>query len=519
MPVTPTFPGVYIEELPSGVRTITGVSTSIAAFIGRAPRGPVDRAVVVTSYDDFVRNFGDLDGTYPMGFAVRDFYLNGGTTAVIVRIFKAAAPQLAQLDAKGLALEAAAPGAWANTLRVRVTRTDPLKLVDIAAALGVAAADLFNLTVHDTKSGVTERYNNVTGTVSSSRQVTGVLQSQSAFVRTKGAVVNPATPAHTGNDTDADVWTDVAKSTAVTANVNNSDALAAAADYGTPLAGGFLNFTDFNLLCIPPDTVGGDVPTALHAIAAAYCTKRRAFYIVDPPVAWAAVSSVTPDTLAISGDDQKNAALYFPRLIASNPTRGGQPDSFVPSGAIAGIMARTDITRGVWKAPAGVDASITGALGLTTTLSDEQNGLLNPIGVNCLRTFPIYGNIVWGARTMRGADVLGSEWKYVPVRRVALFIEESLFRGLKWVVFEPNDEPLWAQIRLNVGAFMQGLFRQGAFQGTSARDAYFVKCDKDTTTQNDINLGIVNVIVGFAPLKPAEFVIIKLQQMAGQIQT
>jgi len=152
-------------------------------------------------------------------------------------------------------------------------------------------------------------------------------------------------------------------------------------------------------------------------------------------------------------------------------------------------------------------------------LNDPQNGLLNPLGVNCIRNFSVYGIVVWGARTMQGNDELGSEWKYVPVRRTALYIEESLYRGLKWVVFEPNDEPLWAEIRLNVGAFMQNLFRQHAFQGTTPADAYFVKCDKETTTQNDINLGIVNIVVGFAPLKPAEFVVIQIQQMAGQIAT
>jgi phage tail sheath protein FI len=155
--------------------------------------------------------------------------------------------------------------------------------------------------------------------------------------------------------------------------------------------------------------------------------------------------------------------------------------------------------------------------GFRSSLTNEENGQLNPLGVNCLRTFPIIGSVAWGARTMRGADLLADEYKYIPVRRTALYIEESLYRGLQWVVFEPNDEPLWAQIRLNAGAFMHNLFRQGAFQGSSPRDAYFVKCDKDTTTQNDINLGIVNVVIGFAPLKPAEFVIIKLQQMAGQI--
>ena len=138
--------------------------------------------------------------------------------------------------------------------------------------------------------------------------------------------------------------------------------------------------------------------------------------------------------------------------------------------------------------------------------------------MNTLRVFPD-GVVSWGARTMDGDDGFASEYKYIPIRRLALFIEESLYRGLKWVVFEPNDEPLWAQIRLNVGAFMNNLFRQGAFQGQTPKDAYFVKCDSSTTTQNDRNLGIVNIVVGFAPLKPAEFVVLTLQQMAGQIQT
>jgi phage tail sheath protein FI len=199
--------------------------------------------------------------------------------------------------------------------------------------------------------------------------------------------------------------------------------------------------------------------------------------------------------------------------------RDQQLDTFVPCGLIAGVMARTDTQRGVWKAPAGQDAALNGVQGLQVNLTDNENGLLNPLGINCLRSFPVIGRVVWGARTLRGADQLADEYKYVPVRRTALFIEESLYRGTQWVVFEPNDEPLWAQIRLNVGAFMQNLFRQGAFQGKTPREAYLVKCDKETTTQNDINLGVVNILVGFAPLKPAEFVIIKIQQLAGQIET
>jgi hypothetical protein len=151
-------------------------------------------------------------------------------------------------------------------------------------------------------------------------------------------------------------------------------------------------------------------------------------------------------------------------------------------------------------------------------LTDGENGNLNPYGVNCLRTFPTIGSVVWGARTLRGADVLADEYKYVPVRRLALFLEETLFRNTQWVVFEPNDEPLWAQIRASIGAFMQDLFRQGAFQGSSPRDAYFVRCDGETTTQYDRDRGIVNVVVGFAPLKPAEFVVVSIQQMTATQQ-
>jgi phage tail sheath protein FI len=182
-------------------------------------------------------------------------------------------------------------------------------------------------------------------------------------------------------------------------------------------------------------------------------------------------------------------------------------------------MARTDTQRGVWKAPAGLDASLNATQGLQANLNDAENGTLNPLGINCLRFFGDSGRVVWGARTLRGADQLADDYKYVPVRRLALYIEESLYRGTQWVVFEPNDEPLWAQIRLNVGAFMHGLFRQGAFMGQTPKDAYFVKCDKETTPQDQVNLGIVNIIVGFAPLKPAEFVVIQIQQMAGQIET
>lgn len=208
------------------------------------------------------------------------------------------------------------------------------------------------------------------------------------------------------------------------------------------------------------------------------------------------------------------SALFFPRLRI---VEGGREVVTGPSGAMAGVMARIDGTRGVWKAPAGTEADIRGIVGVDCRFSDGENGVMNPKGVNTIRIFP-NGIVNWGARTMDGDDSFASEYKYIPIRRLALYMEESLYRGLKWVVFEPNDEPLWAQIRLNVGAFMHNLFRQGAFQGQTPKDAYFVRCDANTTTQNDRNLGIVNIMVGFAPLKPAEFVVLYLQQMAGQVQ-
>ena len=195
---------------------------------------------------------------------------------------------------------------------------------------------------------------------------------------------------------------------------------------------------------------------------------------------------------------------------------GGRLREVAPSGTMAGIWARTDGETGVWKAPAGTTASLRGVPELTHVLSDPQNGVLNPLGLNALRSFDIPGNIAWGARTLMGADLLASDWKYVPVRRTALFIESSLFNGLQWAVFQPNADPLWLEIRGAVTAFMQRLFRQGAFKGTSPRDAYIVRCGADTTTQADINAGIVNVFVGFAPLQPAEFVVVSLQLQLQQ---
>jgi len=269
----------------------------------------------------------------------------------------------------------------------------------------------------------------------------------------------------------------------------------------------------FNLMVLPPDAQVA--MTGIYGKASVFCQQRRAFLLMDPPSSWTSAQVASTGVAALRvGLVKDYSAIFFPRLTIDN---NGLKQNIGPAGAIAGLCARTDSTRGVWKAPAGTEADLRGVIGLDQKFSDGENGTLNPRAVNTIRIFPS-GVVNWGARTMDGDDGFGSEYKYIPIRRVALYIEESLYRGLKWVVFEPNDEPLYAQIRLNVGAFMHNLFRQGAFQGQTPKDAYFVKCDKETTTQNDRDLGIVNIWVGFAPLKPAEFVILYLQQMAGQIE-
>lgn len=527
MPVTLTYPGVYIEEVPSGVRTITGVATSITAFVGRAKRGPVDDPTTINSYGDFEHKFGGLWKESALGFAVRDFYLNGGSQAIIVRLHNSAVAAKLKLPAGGntLTLEAANPGAWGDLLRARV---DHDVSTEVATSFGLTANDLFNLYVYDGETGEVEEFRNVT-VVDSPRKLDKVLENYSNLVNVSGSLPAGRPDASNAPASGEDEWGDNTPATNVKVQSADKGSDGNALTQATFTGAGkeaakqglyALEKADlFNLLCIPPYKADGNVDTALVGSAATYCEKRRAMLLVDSPNGWTTKDQAKSGIAAGVGTTSKNAILYFPRLKQPNPLKDNQTEVFAPSGTIAGVIARTDSQRGIWKAPAGLDAGLVGAPQLSVPLTDAENGELNPLGINCLRTLPAAGRVIWGARTLKGDDRLASEWKYVPVRRLALYIEESLYRGTHWVVFEPNDEPLWAQIRLSVGTFMHNLFRQGAFQGASPREAYFVKCDKETTTQADIDKGIVNIHVGFAPLKPAEFVIIKISQIAGQTQS
>jgi len=765
MPVSLTYPGVYIEEIASGVRTITGVSTSITAFVGAAKRGPVNKAVRILSYSDFERRYGGLAEKSEMSYAVRQFFLNGGSEAWIVRVAKDVSsaghvlknaegtdvleiaaidegsfgnsievkadhdvpnsasnfnltfirhpdqPREASVtesflnlsmnrkdarcvdrlvkdtsrlvilkrfdvDVAGKGTSKSAPltkdGALLdvaeivkpnrNQFRVSVNGSSPVtvqiseadlggdtaaaRLASLAAAIetkvtaqsgGDPALDGFTVSVEDTSlvmtsgegkesstvrvlpgerndlsAGLFLGYQNggeeidaaavlrpaevpLSGSLESAEITTlaglpsteknGLLISldglgpdeitlgetavsgvdleamlQSLAARLEKAVrdLNPAIPAYKGfecREVDGNklmlisgtkgggssVAVFKAESKSIAADLSLLSGTVSERPQDVMLTGGaesdfdpakgsvYKIFIDsrtdrkgiyaldsvdiFNLLCLP-----GISEPGILADAAAYCKERRSFLIVDPP------EGLLPDAMeklvkSPALPKSEYAAVYYPWIEIPDPLNDGKLRTAPPSGTMAGVFARTDSSRGIWKAPAGTDARLAGVQGVQYALIDLENGVLNPRGVNCLRVFPVYGPVSWGARTLVGDDQMASEWKYVPIRRLALYIEESLFRGTQWVVFEPNDEPLWSQIRLNIGAFMHNLFRQGAFQGSSPKDAYFVKCDKDTTTQNDIDLGIVNILVGFAPLKPAEFVVIKIQQMAGQIQT
>jgi phage tail sheath protein FI len=658
MPVTPTYPGVYIEEIPSGVRTIVGVATSIAAFVDFFASGPMNKAVRILSPVDFERKFGGLDIRSEASYGIQQFFLNGGSEAYVVRASSttagnaATAAAIALADAAGgavvLVATAASEGAWGNDLRLDVDygTSDPTKLfnltvTEVATVNGVAqvvATENFrNLVIDATQpndaaavvtagsllislaagANATNKRPAQTGTASKAMSgafsTLGVVKDDAMDVSlgtTKVGTIkipDPPPPSYAGlaatlqtliralGGSVANATVSVVGSVSSTlyliakAGTNNPADFLAFADSATSTLAGKLGFAAgatnvqqyvlggaaaqaqalpgnpaarkqgsdgtwdaagdpggitaaligdplkktgmyalvdvdlFNILCIPatmnlPDTNAAAVAAAAESL----CTTRRAFYILDPPQHDANRDSLDGIMSWLDGHASvrsKNAGLYFPRVDVADSLNGFRLRPCAPSGTAAGLYARTDSTRGVWKAPAGTEASLSGVQKLEYTLTDPENGVLNPLAINCLRSFPVYGPVCWGARTLNGADQMADEYKYIPVRRLALFIEESLYRGIQWVVFEPNDEPLWAQIRLNVGAFMHNLFRQGAFQGKTPQEAYFVKCDKDTTTQNDINLGIVNVVVGFAPLKPAEFVIIQIQQMAGQIVT
>jgi phage tail sheath protein FI len=663
-------PGVYVEEVPSGRRVIRAVSTNIAAFIDYFREGPMNEAVQIFGTSDFDRIFGGYDNLSEASFAIPQFFLNGGTTAFVIRTAAAASdgsntPTAASaiLQDEGgtgvLQIAAANPGEWGNNLRVEIDHDVPPSTDSVLR---------FNLRVTRFASNqgnarglVTETYLNLSMDEGAVRYAPTVINDASSLVTaaavttTLDGTLRPAATGTTGGDIsslsepdfdqigknasdngtvidvtiagqdrgsvvasvtlawDAGDVTTLAQlrgrleaairsaeptdpsfaaarvtlangrmrvlsgrpgvnykplelvavsdpgpdATAATLKLDTASAAIENVQHYTlgranPAVIGALAPADVGANGVPPgpdEILGSDAvdpPTGMHALdrvdlfnilcipraadltdtnmdavisnAISYCEDRRAFMIVDIPSDRDHFTEIKDWLDANAQYRSRNSAVYFPRVRVPDPTNEFRLRSIGASGTMAGIYARTDTSRGVWKAPAGIEALLEGVSELAAPMNDGENGVLNPLGINALRNFPVYGNIAWGTRTLVGADALASEWAYIPVRRLALMLEESLFRGTKWVVFEPNAEPTWANIRLNIGGFLNGLFRQGAFAGATPRDAYYVKCDSETTTQNDIDQGIVNIEVGFAPLKPAEFVVIRFRQIVGDVE-
>ncbi|GAB6907940.1 putative Phage tail sheath protein [Desulfosarcina cetonica] len=632
-------PGVYVEEIPSGVKPIEGVGTSTAAFVGYATKGPMAQPTLIYKWDTYDEQFGGLRDTGksaqgdPMGFAVYNFFLNGGTAAYIVRVTQDDSADTAEGfllnpddNSQIIRFVAANPGAWGNalalrfapkadsttyfTLRIGVLDDDgEFKELERFTDLTVAdagAADFIESKVNDASARVRVAVQDVTtyllgtstsqdlGTVSdfsvlnnktltvsvdaTARPVafaadafdnTSTLADVAALIQTQVVgvvVVNPAVENFTcqalgnqlvltsgtrlpasavvvtgpgdGTDASIDLLLGVANDgTELTGQAALNQLLSGAADE-VSMGGGsdgtlpdkaaydavfsaFEKYRDISILCLPGQTWNTVGEQAIIDAAVAHAEKMKSrMVIIDPPVG---AEFTTEKSVTDLGFKPKTyAVVYYPWAKVANPfynaeTNPGVPTTLLvgPSAFAAGTWAKTDGRRGVWKAPAGVETSLLGVAGLQYVVEDGEQDSLNPLGINCLRRMPGYGPVIWGTRTL--ATKADPEWRYVPVRRTAIMIEQSIFNGIQWAVFEPNNHNLWASLRGNIGSFMDGLFRAGAFQGEKASDAYFVRCGLgDTMTQGDIDRGQVIVIVGFAPLKPAEFVIVRIQQKVAQ---
>jgi len=669
-----TYPGVYVQELPSGTHTISGVATSVTAFVGYLTRGPMNTPVQCLNFGDFQRVFGGLDASSTTSFQVSQFFLNGGTEAWISRVCASSSPpvqpQTELMGAppptgssggggggKGLtpttgtnlvAIDSQNPGTWGENVFVTVDyMTNRPNTFNMAATL-------YSITSNSNSSSSsysvvqTQSLPAVTLDISQTNSLVEVMQSgnqNSALLAVptltatpsvlvpfaSGTILNFTAPKSTVTVTGLTVTVqapgaDPTKPPApqtftLTANFSvqtvgdmiaaiQSALASAAGTMGYPsLASaqvraclspfasatgaqaqliqvwvpdpGFANYlvsvssnptTLFTVQSVnyqaqqlvPPATttppkypdgqppsgfdIAGNstnrsgifsldamqivnlilVPDMANMTTSDYLTsatstlnyalQRKAFAILDMPltvnstpsaVQWA---TSTPGTF---GTGIISAATYWPSVQIPTPF-STQLLNLGGSGTMAGVYALTDVNRGVWKAPAGITAPLAGVQQLSYVMNDQENGQLNPLGINALRTFPIYDNISWGARTLAAANVADDDWKYISVRRLTLYLEQSLIQGLQWVVFEPNDAALWAQIRLSVNAFLHPLYLQGAFVGATPSQAYQVICDESTTTPEDMDNGIVNVLILFAPVRPAEFVVISLQQMAGQ---
>jgi phage tail sheath protein FI len=530
MPVSTSYPGIYIEEIQSSTHTITAAPTNLAVFVGYShpfKTTAFNTAVECFSFTDYEAGFGghfggqlfspdpgdpeNFFGSLPL--AVSQFFLNGGTQCYVVGLqAQPAGPLTAgSVSLSGITFTALEP--TDSTLQMVITITPkpatPSPPISPPSAPSAPVADI-TITYGLGAGAVVEVYRKVNYAA-----IATTINGVSNLVTVSPPPLSPPGVFTVGSQA-------LTSMSPLTPPLSITHDFVSVFQQDTSLD----KVSIFNLMVL-----SGVISNIILSEALTFCELKRAFLVIDPPK----YSGIVPNTSAAppisyigdyaSGDDaplEPNAAIYFPYLNSNDP-ESGIAIEIPPAATVAGIYAQTDQARGVWKAPAGLATAILGATGPVTRglMSDMRQGVLNQIAVNCLRFFPSVGTVVFGARTSAGADAntAQQQWKYVPVRRMALFLEQTLYSNLGWVVFEPNDTPLWTAIISSIEAFMLGLFNQGAFQGKTPSDAFQVKCDNQTTTQADIENGIVNIVVAFAPLKPAEFVVIKIAQLAGQTQT
>lgn len=572
MPVTPTYPGLYIQEAPGAPPPIAAAPTNIAVFIGYThPLKTLtyDTPIQLFSFQDYQANFGGfirsaaftnaydtnkLPGSFgDMPVAVNQFFLNGGTTAYVIGVSNGTLQNLlspVKLSFGGITFQAreVTDESFSILVTIRPVRAvgvagsppaDPL--ADIIVTQGPAPAvgtspptSPPSATIPTPGVGaVIESYRQVSLNPASPRFITkligdGTLGNQVSNLISVADVTAGAT------------WPASTTTREFPVYLPGDTQFFEPADFTSVLQANTLldKLPVFNLMVLPGiadnTSCGGDGSGLLILNTAnAFCENKMAFLVMDPPVNVAADNLVPGYTVTIAEATadtdfprSKNAAVYFPYLLTADPVSGsttnivtGKPYEIPPAATVAGVFARTDVARGVWKAPAGFQATCSNVSNVTARgqMTDPLQGTLNPTGINCIRVFPNVPPIVFGARTL--AVTFDPQWTYVPVRRMALFLEQTFYANLKWVIFEPNAQPLWTAITMTITTFMLGLFNQKALQGDTPSQAFSVQCDGTTTTQADIDQGIVNIVVGFAPLKPAEFVIITIAQLAGQAQT
>jgi hypothetical protein len=503
-------PGVYVEEIPAQSKPIEGVSTSVAAFVGLAPGGPVNQPMRISNWTQFARLYGDpanpdngpfMEGAY-LAHAVYGFFANGGTLAWIVRVGKedgaptAQAALPAATDTSVETYRALAQKGVDGSIAVEIEEENPGgekadATYKVTVSSGSEREEYEGLTLKKGRNNIVTKVNAASKLIKLEETGGSIPEELRIPATGKYSLSVPSMPA--GEVEATDFEGDVAKR-------RGMGSLAALQEVS---------------MVVMPDVMAlgkngdGDVQIRdLQGKMIAHCENMgERMAILDAPPELLP-QDILEWRMNTAGYDSKFATLYYPWIEVMDPI-SKRPMMVPPSGHVAGIWARTDSTRGVHKAPA--NEVVMGANGLGFQITGDEQGALNKSGINCIRSFPGRGIRVWGARTISSDP----EWRYLNVRRLFNFISESIMDGTQWAVFEPNDQRLWMSLQVSASNFLTRVWRDGALFGANATEAFYVKCDAETNPPDMVEAGQVTVEIGIAPVKPAEFVVFRISQFAG----